>query len=172
VSNNSSTGGYISQTATAPTINHLIHDQIAGILGLDNTLVRPKNQPSPPPPPAFGTDWVGFGSSQVKTDGFAHIGSDGTLTRQENFQVTVSIYGSNADSNARKLRDSLEVAQNWETMSGLKFMGSTQYIRVPELHNGRWLQRYDFTYNVSQNAENNYSILSLDGLSGISIIDK
>lgn len=163
--NDTSTGGYLVGKTSRPNINHLIHDQICGILNLNNTLVRPKNQPLPPPPPSFGTDWVAFGSSMVAAEGFAYVDGDGNTQRQEHFTVTASIYGANADVNARNLRDGLEIVQNWENMSGFKYVGSTNYIRVPELHNGRWLQRYDLTYNMSQNAPQTYSILTIEGLS-------
>lgn len=166
MSNTTATGGYLTPTSTAININHLIHDQICGILNLPNNLVRPKNQPNPPMPPSFGTDWVAFGTSQVKTSGFAHI-DDTSVTRQENFTVTASIYGNNAEQNVRYLRDGLEIKQNWENMSGLSLGGSISFIRVPELHNGRWLQRYDLTYTASQNASTAYNILTLEGLSGV-----
>jgi len=168
VSNTTATGGYLGVTSTPINIHHLIHDQICGILGMGNTYVRPKNQPNPPPPPPFGTDWVAFGTSQVKAQGFAHI-DENAVSRQENFIVTASIYGDSAESNARNLRDGLEIRQNWEQMQGFSFGGSMSFIRVPELHNGRWLQRYDLTYAISQNSSSAYNILTVERLSDVSI---
>ncbi|HET8689340.1 MAG TPA: hypothetical protein VFM18_22245 [Methanosarcina sp.] len=163
--NSTATGGYLTNGGTRPNINHAVHDLIVGISGLGNTYVRPKNQPNPPPPPAFGTDWIAFGISNTIADGFAYVDINQKAMRQEHMEVTVSVYGSNADLNSRNLRDGLEIVQNWEAITatyGIKFNGSNNIMRVPELHNGRWLQRYDFTFRISQNATATYSILSFE----------
>ncbi len=159
----SATGGYLSPTTARPNFNHLIHDLIVGITSLDNTVVRPRNQKNPPPPPSFGTDWIAYGLSTIQADGFAYVADNTTVSRQESFVVSVAIYGDNAEVTARNLRDGLEIVQNWEAVKDyIRFVGSDNIMRVPELHNGRWLKRYDFSFSVRQSATQTYNILTIE----------
>lgn len=156
--------GYLAPTTPRYNINHLVHDLIAGICGLNNSLVRPKNQITPPPPPAFGTNWAAFGVSQATQDGFIYLDASKTTQTQTHYIITCSLYGVDAENNIKNLQAGVQIAQNWEVLAavGLRFGGNaTAILRVPELFSGRWLQRFDYSFIINQTINLKYDILTL-----------
>ena len=96
--NNSQTGGALQVTSETVNIYHVIHDFIAGVTGINNTLIRPMYQPNPPTIPPFGTDWIAFNITSRDESGHSYQ-SVSTLDvfkmqQQKELELTISIYGS------------------------------------------------------------------------------
>ena len=172
MSNTSATGGYLQLTADNYDLSHIIHDFIAGLTALDNTLIRPAYQNNPPTAPSFGANWVAYNIKDVVNDGFSEqrlTGATFQLIRQSHLNVSVSFYGNDAYTNILQFKNALEITQNYETIRayGFGFGGSKNIIRVPELHNERWLERYDMIFTLNQNAVFTTAIMSLSASSSL-----
>lgn len=169
MSNTSATGGYIQPTADIININHLIHDFIMGLTGIDKTLIRPMYQPNAPTIPAFGTDWIAYNVRESDSDNYSSqiLNTDYELKRLAQLIVTISFYGSNSYTKIKQFKDALELTQNWEVMrqSGLMLSGSGNIIKVPELHNMRWLDRYNIEIAINQMTIKTAPIISLEKVS-------
>lgn len=172
MSNTSATGGYLKPTNTVLDGNLLqdfFHGVIAGVTGLDNTLVVPafQNQPGPPLRPDIDVDWCGFAIMNRRTEALPwyvqNDGNDGTLSRTELFDLQVSFYGPNCTGYAGMLRDGLQITQNLEQLfaAGMAPEGTQDIVYLPEFINGRYYQRADLTVNMNRDVSRTYAILSL-----------
>lgn len=148
-SQGSNVAGYLSPISTPPlegdTLEDAIHDAIAGISGLEGTLVRPAWQPEPATIPAAATAWAAFRIARREISLFPYVGHDGAYTyppsvppvtpplqgadqlqQQEQLDVLVSFYdlgaaasngvGGQADAYCALFRDGLYIAQNREAL--------------------------------------------------------
>lgn len=173
----SSTGGYLLPITNDFNVNHVLHDWIVGITGISNTLVRPMYQPNPPTIPSFGTNWIAYNVRDTESDGFAYQGivSDSyDIKRQMRLILTVSFYGINSFDISQRFKQSVELTQNWKELRqySLAFGGCGNIIRVPELHNLRWLDRYNIEVtinrsNINQVGENGNGIIPLESVVGV-----
>ena len=170
MANTSATGGYLKPTNTVIDGNVLqdfLHGVIAGITGLENTLVRAAFQPNPPTRPDIGVDWCGFSVLNRRTEALPWYQQDdengGTLTRTELFDLLVSFYGPNCTAYAGMLRDGLQITQNLEQLfaAGMAPNGTQDIVYMPELVNDRYYQRADITVNMNRDVSRTYEILSL-----------
>jgi hypothetical protein len=174
----SSTGGYLAPTSSAPlnddTLNDALQAAIVGVTGIDGTLVRPLWQIQPPVRPAITADWIAFGTTNRKHDVFPNVvhnpsgqGSD-TLYRNEEIDVQISVYGPNSEANASLLRDSLFINQNLEALatSGLMLVEATDLVRTADLVNNQWWPRVDMTIRIRRLVERTYAILNLESAPG------
>lgn len=171
--NDSSTGGYIVPTSAPPLDDDALHDflqvMVAGITGLDGTLVRPRWQAEPPNWPPFGENWVAIGIVSADYDTFAwetHLdvgaGYDDTQ-RHQRFNLMCSFYGPNADSYAGRLLCGLGVGQNREAMflAGMGLVACSGVTAAPMLLKERWLNRSDITVTIRREIRATYPVLSL-----------
>lgn len=172
----SSTGGYLTLAADSFNISHVIHDFIMGITGYTNTLIRPMYQPNAPTVPAFGTDWIAYNIKEADSKGFAS--QDLTqfaysLKRNAQLVINVSFYGANSYQNIKSFKDGLEITQNWEAVRtyGMAFGGSGNIIRIPELHNMRWLDRYNIEIVINQMTIKTPSIISLEKVNTLTTVN-
>lgn len=173
MANDSSTGGFLPGTdVSAPAddaLDDLLQQTVAGITGLDGSLVRPRWQPVVPKQPEPGTDWCAIGVTRFDPMDYPieeHDGTDpgsSTLTHWEEFTLLASFYGPHGQGNARRLRDGLYLSQNREALisNGIDLVDAGELLAVPDLVNEQWVKRYDLPIRMRTSAERLYPILNL-----------
>ena len=163
--NTSATGGFLVPSSPPPIDGATLEDAltaiVAGITGIDPTLVRPRWQVTPPKDPEINVDWCGVGvlnetpdagnpSSYHSPNDNGGLGSSTTL-QQSTLEIMASFYGPNARGLAALLRDGLMIGQNREALFLLD-MGLVSKpgptVRVPELVNNQWRNRVDLTFAI------------------------
>lgn len=166
--NTSASGGYL--TPTAPDIlegdelDDALTAAVAGITGLDGSLVRPKWQAKTPKRPALSVDWCALGVTETTPDAGPVIvhnaaGFD-TYTRHKDVTVLVSFYGPNSRSFAQKLEDGLSIPQNIEELqnNSISFISAGTIRAVPESVNMQWIERYDVLIYLRRRVTRTYAI--------------
>ena len=172
MSNTSATGGYLTETSSPLSITaleDLWHDTIAGITGLDNTLVRPSRQLDPAQQPAPDVDWCAFDIMRAASDPWpdvAHISAgDGSdmVVDHDRYEVGAVFYGPNADTLAGLLRRGLCVWQNRSALRsvGIALQSVGDPVTVPELDSMVWRQRVDLSARFSVESRGSYAVLNL-----------
>lgn len=166
--NTSATGGYLVETETALNVDHFFHDLIMSLTGINKTLVRPRWQPNEPTMPSSGTDWIGFGVSDLDAPESAYVEENSTglsanMKRHEYYAVLCSFYGTNAQTTMRKMRDGLQIGQNREVLflNNFGYIGCEKAIHAPELINDVWFDRYDMTFQFAHEVSKSYNVQSI-----------
>lgn len=186
--NDSSTGGPLAPLPSpAPVplaglaLNNFLQAWLAGITGLDGTLVRPRLQSEPPIIPDAATAWASFGIAGREGDAFPFVGHDGTgsggngldqLIRNEQLDLLASFYdlGTNglADFYAELMRDGAVIAQNREYLKtqnfAIGFVGDLT--AVPSLLKQRWLYRVDLPLTIRRQVVRQYPVLNVLSIAG------
>jgi hypothetical protein len=148
---------------------------VAGISGLDGTLVRPRWQPEPPNIPSFDTTWVAVGITRRQPIGpYAAVIHNGAgngqdlMQRHEDIVLEASFYGPNADQYASNLHSGLMIWQNKASLrlAGLAFTEITESIRVPELIKQQWVDRVDKIIYLRRIIQNVYPVLNILSVGG------
>lgn len=186
--NDSSSGGYLAPSPATPPLEgqallDFIQGTIAGITGLDGTLVRPYAQSEPPNLPSEGNAWCAFKIASRKTDTFAFVqhnadgnGSD-ALQRNEELTILASFYdlgsGGAADGLASLLRDGLQIPQNREalTLQSFDLVRTTDLVAVPVMVKSRWLYRVDMEVIMRRRISRLYPILNVLSVQGTIVSD-
>jgi len=149
---------------------NFLHDLIAGVTGLDNTLVRPRWQTEPPLRPDIGVNWVAFGVTNTQADYapvFYHI-DDGVvgydaLQQMEEHTIMCSFYGPAGEKYCSYFQRGLWVDQNQASMRanavGLVSVGGQT--RAAELVKERWWPRTDVQFILRREVRYNYNVLNL-----------
>lgn len=153
-------------------LDNFLHDMIAGITGIDNTLVRPRWQPEPPLRPGLHTNWVAFGMTSTKPDYapvFIHVGSgnDGegydALQQMEELTILCTFYGPQNEMYASFLQRGLWVDQNQAIMRanavGLVEVGGQTH--APELIKERFWPRTDVQFILRREVRYDYKVLNI-----------
>ncbi len=178
MSNDSSTGGYLSPASSpAPleddALDDFMHDVITGITSMPSSLVRPRWQPEPPDLPAVGTNWFAFGITRTVPDTFAvelhNSNGSSSLERHEVLDILISSYGPNSRTNLMLLSDGLQIAQNREVLflAGMAFVETTEPISVPALVKEKWLRKLDMTLRIRREILRTYPVLNILSANGI-----
>lgn len=169
---NSSTGGYLLPTSTAPlddqALDHYFHDVFTAILGFDATLIRPRWQTDPANMPANGVNWIAQGITTRRDDHVASqiLSADGlstTVSRNQELDNLVSFYGPGASGVQAMLRDGLSLDQNREVMNQIGLV----LVRVGDPRNAsmqineRWVKRIDCIITFRRLISRVYSVQSL-----------
>lgn len=166
------------QLGSAQPLEDYLQQFVAGVAGLDSTLVRPRWQPEPPNLPDYGTDWAACGITQRRPigpyGGQIHYGSGDSLgnrtelQRHEEFDLLVSFYGPDCDAFASNLGDGVQIWQNRSLLrfSGLAFVEAQETLRLPELIKNRWTDRADKTLVLRRIIRRNYPVLDLASAAG------
>lgn len=178
--NTSATGGFLVPSSTPPIEDGALEDVltaiVAGVTGIDPTLVRPRWQMLPPKEPEIAVDWCGVGVLNETPDAgnqsTTHDPNDAdglgssTTRQQSTLEIMASFYGPNARGNASLLRDGLMVSQNREALFALD-MGLISKpgpsVRVPELVNNQWRNRVDLTFSIRRSVARTWPIENLLG---------
>lgn len=176
--NTSATGGYTLPSYTQPnpanlTLEQFIQTVLVGVTGLDGKLVRPKWQQEPPKMPDINTNWMAFGIAQSTPTFNAYVAQqpDGTTQyqRQQQLNVSLSIYGPQALDIANIVTDSFQIPQNnaglLSANMGLVEVG--QALHIPELINERFFNRYELTVVLNRQVQRLYPVLSFISAGGI-----
>lgn len=171
--------GYLPATGTAPLegtdLQDFLQEVLAGISGLDGTLVRPRWQAEPVNIPEKGECWCAFGITERHKDTNAYVVHDGgsvdpdvdpsdKLQRQEELLLTASFYdtGSNgqADKYAELLCDGFQIAQNREVLmaNGYAFVSTSSPMVLPSLLKLLWLYRVDVQVVIRRQIDRTYSV--------------
>ena len=179
-SNTSATGGFLAPSSASPIEDTALEDAltaiVAGVTGIDPTLVRPRWQVLPPKEPEITVDWCGVGvlnenpdagnpSTVHNPDDNGGLGSS-TTTQQSELVIMASFYGPNARGFASLLRDGLMIGQNREA---LFLLGMTLVskpgagVRVPELVNSQWRNRVDISFAIRRSISRTWPIENLLG---------
>lgn len=183
MANTSATGGYLVPTSTAPSDDVALEDvfqaAIAGITGIDGTLVRPRFQPGNPNVPDQTIDWCAFSAIVQTPDDNPSLqhnpADDGstTLKRHVDIEVFCSFYGTGAAKNAGLLRDGLYIVQNLEQLelSGIAFVDAGEIRLAPEMVNQKWIRRNDLRLKFRRQVVRDYAILNIEAAEAILIDD-
>jgi len=136
-------------------LDNVLHDLIAGVTGLDGSLVRPMWQFTLAQQLEQTGNWCAFGVMSSVPDAnpvVEHLfGDDITapagdrVIRHEELEVLVSFYGPGAKSNVGLLRDGLAVEQNRYAAraAGLYFVDMEPARNAPDFINQQWIRRWD-----------------------------
>jgi hypothetical protein len=185
--NDSSTGGFVQPTSTAPieaqALGRLLQQMVVGVTGLAGNLVRRRWYPEPPVIPAAAVAWASIGIRNVRADWNAYVAHDPTgngadvLQRHEEFDLDCSFFdlgeGGQADNLADLLRDGLSIPQNIETLRAaeISVVGVGDLMSVPSLLNERWLYRVDVAVQMRRRIVRSYPILNLLSAPGTVVYD-
>jgi hypothetical protein len=143
---------------------------VAGITGLDGTMVRPRWQPTLPQQPEPDEDWCAIGVMASIPDAFPYIThfsgqgitdpSADTFWRHEELDVLASFYGPNAKKLASRLRDGLSVVQNTETLlaNQIAFIESSPMRASPDFVNQQWIRKYDLPLRFRRKVQRVYAM--------------
>ena len=172
MSNTSATGGYLTEASTTLSLTAMEnawHDAIAGITGLDNTLVRPVRQVQPTRQPAHPVNWCAFDIERATSDEWAsyeHVSADDgsdLIIDHDVYTILAVVYGPDADELAGILRRGLYVWQNRAALRavGIAVQRIAAPVSVPELADSLWRQRVDLEVQFAVERRGSYAVLNL-----------
>jgi len=167
--NTSSSGGYLTPIASPPAplvlddqalwvfLQNLfvgITGTIAGNQFFYNWQTEPANLPSTPK-----TSWASFGVESTFITQYEFVGhvpaappmfAYDEYQAHEDLKILLSFYGPQAHTNAKILRDGLQIPQNREPLlnAGMGLVNVGDIVTVPELIKQDWLMRVDFPVTI------------------------
>ena len=175
----SATGGYLIPSATNAkedeTLRVFFQQMVAGITGIDGTMVRPRWQSEPPNMPQFGSDWAAIGVTKRVRDTNAYVTHRDTIDengnniisdyvyRNEVMDVLCSFYGPNCEAKSELLAMGLEVDQNREVMqlAGFGLVCVEDAVMMADFFNNREVTRIDLPFQMRRAQLYQYSVLDL-----------
>lgn len=178
--NNSAIGGYLLATDEALpgglTLVQYVQQVFVGVTGIAGAYVRPAWQPNPPKQPDVDVNWMAFEILNNKGDSNAYFEQEpdnAILQKQEELRIRCIFYGPEANSNANKLKDGLQLSQNREKLflAGMGYGYADDITSAPELINDIWFNRADVDIYLRREIKRSYQILSLLAAEGIIITD-
>lgn len=150
-------------------LDNFMQQIVAGVTGLDPTLVRPRWQQEPPNLPDVGTTWAAVGVSRTTPLGIPAAqelttpNGNGSSLQQwhEEFELLCSFYGPNAQRAATGLRSGMFVANNREALflAGMAFVDTGPLMRLPSLTQNLFLGRWDITLRLRRQVYDLYPVL-------------
>jgi hypothetical protein len=179
LTNTSATGGYLAPTGNPQpladnALQDFIHDWLAGITGLPNQSVRPRWQPEPPNIPEVDTDWMAFGITRRAmlrgTPYEGHFPGNETfpngydeLRAHDEFTVSCSVYGPNAERTTFRLSRGAYLAQNLESLQlmSMGLIAVNDQVTVPELIKLKWVNRIDVSIEIRRQMIFDYPVENL-----------
>jgi hypothetical protein len=183
LSNDSSTGGYLSPSSAPPledtALDFFLQGAIVGIIGLPVDMVRRRWQPTVPKEPENTVDWCAIGVVSETPEYSAYTrhwrgepsnpndhagqGYDEQI-RHEVLEIMASFYGPNSRGNAKLFRDGISVAQNRESfyLQNMNFVSTDcKMVNAPELINEKWFRRVDLTFLIRREIDRTYPVLNI-----------
>lgn len=174
MSNTSATGGFlVPDTASLghDALEDLLRATVAGITGLDGSLVRPRFQTTPAPLPAQEIDWCSMAVQTRSPQGLPAAihdstdpGSD-TVMSWSRLRVQCSFYGPLSNDLATQLELGLAVSQNRQELrsGGLALVAVGDQMTVPELINDTWVNRVELELIFDVEARRTYPVQNILG---------
>lgn len=164
--------GYLGPTTLnveGDTWEDFLHDVIAGVTGLNPTLVRPRWQAQPPVTPAVNVTWCAFGVMNTTADyepWINHYGTDPAhdlLQRMERVTVLTSFYGPLAQETASVLRDGLYIDQNRAAFraNAVGIIEVDDILRTSDLFREQFRERSDLNLILRREIRRSYNVLNL-----------
>jgi hypothetical protein len=160
---------------TGNTWQDFIHDVIAGVTGLDGSMVRPRWQTVPPNRPDITDNWCGFGIVSTTADYcpvFIHVdrGDHGrfpdgfdALQQMEENTIECAFYGPDCEKYVSYLQRGLWVPQNQAAFRlnavGLVSVSGTTH--AADLVKQQWWPRSDISFIVRREVRYDYAVLNL-----------
>lgn len=149
---------------------------VAGITGLDQAYVIPRDQPgSGPRTPDVGATWVSIGVTSSTPDSVRKIqvrdpSGDGAalLHSYWTLDVLAMCYGPRGDAVAKLIDDSLAIEQNRFALRaiGLNFVETSPIRRLPDVLAAGTRRRSDLSFRLVQAIERKYLVLNLLRIQG------
>jgi hypothetical protein len=152
------------------SLENYIQQFVAGISGLDGTMVRPRWQPEPPNIPDFGVNWAAVGIMRHRPIGtypavIHHPEGDGydEMQRHEELDILVSFYGASANEYANNLHNGLMIWQNFSVLRlvSMALVEVSEGTHNPELIRERWWDRVDKPMILRRLIRRTYPVLNL-----------
>ena len=171
--NTSATGGYLSPTSAAlpddQDLDRIFHDLFVGVTGIDPALVRPRSggQLEPGNMPPLGSSWIAQGVTERRDDVVASQtfidGVGMVVTRNQELDVLMSVYGTGAAALEALVRDGLSLDQNREalTAQGIVLVQVGNPRNASMLINQQWSKRIDVVITFRRILSRVYPVLSL-----------
>ncbi len=186
MANDSATGGTLAPIPGGPAplegadLNDFLQTYVAGVVGIDGALVRPRWQAEPPNIPPQATAWIALGVNLRPGDTFAYVEHDGAYVdpasgadgrdvvhQHERMDLLCSFYDLGSDSQADKLasilRQGLQIDENLEvlTLNGFGLIACGDPLPVPTIFKTRWLYRVDMPIELSREIMRAYPVRNL-----------
>lgn len=171
--NTSASPGPIHPTSHTPiddlNLDSAIGVILAGLTGLPENLVIPRDQPENPTVPDVDVNWISVGvmvstpddsPSQVRDPS----GDGGTLMHAYwTLDVLASFYGPKGNALARLVRDTMWIGQNRDALKalGLNTVDFGTVRKVPEIVAAGTRRRSDLPFRLTQAIERRYEILNI-----------
>lgn len=160
-------------------LDDFLQSLVAGVTGLAGSRVRPRWQPTDPNLPQSG-DWAAVGIVSRSADTFAVVQHDGVADGVDRFQrheilsVMCGFYGPHSASNAARLRDGLQVAQNREVLllNAMGLIDVSDFTKAPTLVKSVWLSRTDMTFRLKRQIRRDYPVLNILSSGGVIYSDE
>jgi hypothetical protein len=163
-------GYWTSLQLEGPALEDYIQQFVAGVAGLDGTLVRPRYQPEPPNLPDFSVTWCAVGIVRKRPIGVygatihdpVNDGHD-LVQRHEDIDVLASFYGPQCDYYAANLHSGLMIWQNKSALAavGMAFVEIGEGTRAPEFIKNQWLDRIDKPLWLRRIIQRVYPVLNI-----------
>lgn len=183
---NSSEQGFLAPTDTYGLLDdqglaRFIQQMVAGITGLDPTLVRPAWQPEPPDEPPVETTWCSVRKEDFDPETFAWEGNTKVnnqdvhlVVRHELVNLVAEFQGPSSERMADILSMGFQLAQNREylTRSGYGFVESGKKVVLSLLRNERYLYVVDLPFTLRRRQQFNYAVEPLAGAAAELIVDQ
>lgn len=141
---------------------------VAGITGLDPTLVRPRFQPNAPAIPDFHIEWAAVGLSRTSPDTYAFVrqldAETAELQRDCRVELLASFYGPRGNAVANRFADGLQIEANRRGLSaaGLKVQWTGDVMSAPAFMKERWTKRFDINVHLSYRTVRRYRQAAID----------
>lgn len=154
-------------------LNTFLQTVVVGLSGMSGTLVRPEWQPEPPKQPDLPVNWIAMGVQSGIPNASAYVSLDenGKINtqRHQTIDVTLSIYGPDCIENYGLISDGFQLPQNRIALyqANMAFTELTPYRRIPDLVNGRWIDRVVCSILFQREVQRVYPILTFLSASGI-----
>jgi hypothetical protein len=158
-----------------------LQQMVAGITGLDPTLVRPSWQPEPPDEPEVGTTWCSIRKEDFDPETFAWEGNTNVngqdvhlVVRHEMVNLVAQFQGPQSERTADFLSLGFQLAQNREyfTRSGYGFVESGKKVVLPLSRNERYLYVVDLPFTLRRRQQVDYAVHPLTGATAELIVDQ
>lgn len=176
--NTSQTGGPLAPTdplalLADPGLTDFFQEWVVGITGMPGDMVRPRWQPAPPNQPPASATWCALGVvGRTQEAGFPATVHDGAgagglgvdeQQRHETLDFLASFYGPAGADMAGTFTSGAYVSQNSEPLllAGMGLVDVGDITVLPDLTNGKWVQRADVPFRIRRVIRRVYPVRNL-----------